>query len=79
MATQYTAIGSSTSTSTSTGTGSGPDEVPEVDMDSLAGMLGKTLGSVEAALQQNETVNIFTDAMSMVGDDDGAIGSKVRS
>ncbi|GMI04564.1 hypothetical protein TrLO_g114 [Triparma laevis f. longispina] len=78
MTTQYTAMGTGAGTSTSTG--SGPDEeVPEIDMDSLAGMLNQTLGSVEAALQQNETVNIFTDAMAMVGDDDGAIGSKMEN
>jgi len=60
--------------------GVGPD-APETDVDvsSVANMLKGTIGKVEAALQQNETVNIFTDAMANVGDDDGTIGSKMEN
>ena len=42
-------------------------------------MLKTSIGKVEAALQQNETVNIFMDAMANVGDDDGTIGSKMEN
>ena len=71
MTTQYESVSS----------GTGPDDSAQAkaDPDALADMLEKTLSNVEAALQQNETVNIFTDAMSSVGEDDGAIGSKMEN
>ena len=69
------------STGTGTGTGSAIDGGDErsMDFDSVATMLKNTIEYVEAALQQNETVNIFTEAMAIVGEDDGAISSKMEN
>jgi len=42
-------------------------------------MLKNVLLSVEAALQQNETVDIFKEPLSLVGEDDNTVGSKMEN
>lgn len=61
---QYSAQGSDTQ-------GEGAAESPE-----LVAFLRRVRPTLEEALQQNETVDIFSDAFAGVGDEDAAVGQK---
>ncbi|GMI50247.1 hypothetical protein TeGR_g4809 [Tetraparma gracilis] len=49
------------------------------DSDGVASFVKSKLKDVERALQQNETVDIFSDALASVGEDDALIGSKMEN
>jgi WD40 repeat protein len=76
-----TSTSTSTSTGTSTGTGTAANGKVEIkDSDSkIADFLRRVLPDIEESLQHNETVDIFRDALSGIGEDDSAVGSKMNS
>jgi len=61
--------------STSTGTDAAVVDTNEA----MAEFLKAALGDVETALQQNETVDIFSDALASVGEEDGGVGTKMEN
>jgi len=49
------------------------------EQKNISNMLKKMLPSVEEALLQNGTVDIFREALSQVGEDDNTVGSKMEN
>jgi WD40 repeat protein len=70
--TQYTPMATSTTTSST--------QSSEADESAaISAFLKSQLTSLETALQQNETVDIFANALTILDGDDGPVGSKLEN